>query len=275
MAVPSFLSSEYGHSEIISTTDVQDIMDELVTVLTGLTTPWTHSTGLFTSPVSAGGHQVAFQLTRISATVLEIDPTDRMGIEMYGAGISRRMHIVAAGDRVQLFYGPEYVWVETLKPDTSAAEGEHFGVGIVDMTPEEQDAYAFPTWAKARRSSADSLDASGDTWTDYFRFQLSTGTYASARSPLTMRTPDQVVQSRRMTGKLIHIPVDLTGLGTDALYGVIGRQYQAFVVSGTLQPWTNIEIPIDDNPVTLGTFKVTNLREDSTGQLTRIALRIA
>jgi hypothetical protein len=275
MAVPSFLSSEFGHSEIVSTTDVQDIMDELVTVLTGLTTPWTHSTGLFTSPVSAGGHQVAFQLTRISATVLDIDPVDRMGFEMFGVGITRRMNIVAAGDRVQLFYGPEYVWVETQKPDTSAAEGEHFAVGILDLTPEDQDAYLFPTFAKARRSSAGSLDAAGDQWSDYFRHQLSTGTYIAARSPVTMRTPDQVVQNRRMSGKLIHLPVDLSSLSSDSLYSVIGRQYQAFTVNGQLQPWTQVEIPIDDDPVTLGTFKVSNCREESTGQFTRIALRIA
>lgn len=276
MAVPSFLSTEYGYTQLALITDVQDIIDELVTVLTGLSNPWSHSTGTFTSPQDAGGNYVEFTLTRISATNLEVVVVDHVNRNMLGTGsTARRMQIPASGDRVSIFYGENYVWVETLNPSTVQAEAEHFGCGLLDLSPEDQDAHNRTVWARARRSSGDSLDAHGDTWTDFYMID-NAATGGVQRRPIDVRMfIGTNVMFRRISGKHIYKPVDLAANDNAGTPLVAGRMYQAFIVIGSYEPWSEIQIPVDDSPETLGTFKVTNCREDGTNEFARIALRIA
>ncbi len=278
MAVPSFLSTEFGHSELISVVDVQDIIDQLVIDLTGLTNPWSHSAGLFTSPLDSGGNQISFQLVRVSATRLSIEPTDRHGRNMFGAAsTTRTMDIVASGDRVQLFFGENYVWVETLNPGTVLAEAEHFAVGILDLFPEDQAIHTQGYFARARRDSAGTLDTFGDQWGDFFCLDGNQTTYTVASRPLGLRdSGGSELARQRISGRLVHIPNDVTAKTNDGTLRLLGRQYQAFQVHGQLEPWSTVQIPIDDNPLTFGSFMVSNCREQSSAaSVYRIALRTA
>jgi hypothetical protein len=271
VAVPSFLSTVFGHHQINVTVDVQDILDALVTKLTGLSTPWTHSAGVFTSPTDAVGRFVKMTLSRTSATRLNIIAVDHLARNIFNEA-SKHMDIVAAGDRVQMFYGPQYCWVEALSPGT-ANLAEHFGIGILDLTPEAQNAHNHWMWARAKRTAAGASDANGNTWSNFHTISVSTGVASPGRLPVDLRNYAATqLTALTLNGRAIYTPVDLTNLYSGETR-IAGRLYQAMKVPTIYEAWTDIEIPIDDSPQTLGTFRVSNCGRD--GASPQIAFRIA
>lgn len=277
MSVPSFLDTEYGYLELKGITDVQDIMDAMDSTIKALSTPWTEpSADTFRSPPNAVGQYVEFTFTRNNATELDFDPYDHTGLSMFG-GVTRTMRIMddpdANSDQIQIFYGPDYLWIETANPGTTFGLGEHVGVGQVDMTPENQDTVIHTGWARARRNAAGTADTSGDAFSDMWRFSHNSGVFGAIepiRGPVDIA--NNVAYLRRESNAFVIVPIDTVQFDSAGLRRYSGRMYQALMCISDIEPWTEIQVPIDDSPLTLGTFKISNC---GVRQNCRICFRIA
>jgi hypothetical protein len=246
-------------------------MDTMDTTIKGLTSPWTEPVADTFKSVSIGGNWVEFDFVRSTATRMLCTVRDQDGNEIFGAGVDRAFDIVAAGDRVDIFYTPYQIWIETYNNSTSASEGEHFACGVLDVNPESDGIHASTAWARARRSSAGTADANGDIWGDIYA--LDNGVPAMiSRVIREVNFTGTVVRMRTYSGRQIYQPVNLAMTNAAALVTNAGRIWQAYMVDDEFEPYAQLQIPIDDSPETLGTFQVSNCRENSDR---RIAFRVA
>lgn len=258
MAVFSYFAGDVDN-DAGSTNDVQDIIDAFATVALGLSNPWTDGgSGLYISPADADGRFFSITLTRVSATNLEMVVKDDTATTI----CTRRIQIVSGPQNWWLVVSENYCWIEI---DNATVEA--LGAGLLDLSPEAQDAHGIYVWGRGNRNASDSADGLGTTQ-EYF-YMIDNGSPAPLRRALA--------QDRNSANTAISL---VTGAGTQLWlpYLVCANFAGTLKVAGRLMGFrygeatgTSIVLPIGDGAET-GTFRNSNLNQ---GVTARALIRIA
>lgn len=229
MTVPAFLNSSHRYLSVPGVTDVDDIITNVRSELVTNGDPaWTEpSTALFKSPVDAQSRWFDVLLTKISATKLEIRVRDDTGTTIF----TGRIWIDAGGTEIKIYSGEYHLSI-----DACRATYENFRCGILDLSPQAQDAWGNAVYASAYRDSGDS------TWGDRFYTASWNGisNYACVLMPLT--NDDSPIGSDP-AGNVISWPAFVRYSG--ALAQLRGRFYQGLLVPYTLANGVELTVPID------------------------------
>lgn len=284
MTAPSFLNTDFAYLRLTGVTDVQSIMDALLTMLettlsatpTGVfptTQRWSTVSGTtYKSPVDARGRWGQVALTRTSITRLRLQVSDPSGQVHDG-----EVDIAGAGSTVDLYAGPGHLWVEC----NNAGTWETFRFAISDPTPEALDsggAYVFCGSARDGTTGGAWGNSAGvlpDCWAGRCSGgSLMSFTFTSYGARPMCPIADNV-NSHLLTeaGSDVVAPI---GIGVPTDFGnsfvnnfYCGKLYQAICVDAGQTPGAVLAVPIDTGVT--GNFKVTNL--SSSGSI-RLAVRI-
>ena len=170
MAVPLFLSGNVAEQVPTAVSDVQDIIDDFLTLATGLTPAWTDGGGgLVTSPVDGDGRFFDLLFTRIAAANLEVRVRDDTGTTI----CTRRMQIISGPQNFWISLSAFHCWMEIQN-----ATPEAIGAGLLDLSPDAQTSHTQYVWGRGSRTVADALDGDGNQNSDFF--MIDNGTPDSA-----------------------------------------------------------------------------------------------
>lgn len=263
MAVPEFLASSHRYDLIEGVDDVQDIIDALGTILKTSNDPvWTEPTaGTFQSPVDAYGRYFQAIVSRVDVDTLQIEVKDQ-----YGTSIRiNRIDINTGGSpaiTVNVASGQYHLWIES-----NRSIGENFRSGMLDLSPNAQDAWGPIVYTRAYRDSAGNVsdpEASKNTVSTTF----SSGSIDTSNNHGLMVTPmgpDYSGISSDLGGNIMYFPVMMKNYNAR---NYLGRMYQAVVVPSTIAYGSLITVPIDTSltaqfrvcsPAT-GTFSFTHYK---------------
>lgn len=259
MATPSFLQGNVRYKQTTGITDVQTIIDDAVTEATALTPPWTNpSAGKIVSPVDSFGRYIELQMTKISATVLEVVMTDP-----FARTLTRRANI--SGTVTCDFYIGQ--WHFGL--DWSSGEGYY--ACILDLSPEDGDAHNKWVFVTAPRDGTGTLDIAGGAHNLSDGFVIrSAGTYArySVGSNYIWATAANSEggsgnvegdggANQTLAGSVIWSPIVVFGDSATNDFRIRGRIPQ-MLSTGKQHVSAGGEYPIPVDESTTGTFRVLN-----------------
>lgn len=243
MAVPAFLSSAYRYRLVTAVTDVQSILDALATELAALS--WTdEGGGTYKSPVDAVGRFFKLNLTKASTLVMKMIAYDQNGVT-----IATRRCNGTSGCSWVLFTGAFHFFIEAIR---GTAAPEHLGAGILDLSPEAQDAHSRYVYGGGYRDDAGSAANNAfDVWAMVDNVTVT----LAVRGMLTNTMITNYSPSFTLGGNMIYHPMSLFASSASATNRYAGRMYQTIMLwdyvsdSGTM-----VKVPIDG--ATLGTFCV-------------------
>lgn len=257
MAAPSFLQGNVRYKETTGITDVQTIIDDAVAEAVALTPAWTNpSTGKIVSPVDSFGRYIELQLTRVSATVLEVVMTDPSA-----RTLTRRANI--SGTVTCDFYIGQ--WHFCL--DWSSGEGYY--ACILDLSPEDGDAHDKWVFVSGPRDGVGTLDIMGGVHNLADGFVIrSAGTYARLATGSNIRWIVPVVAEggsgntegdggafQTLGGSVLWSPLIVYGDSATNDFRIRGRMPQ-ILTTGRQHVGANSEYPIPVDESTTGTFRV-------------------
>lgn len=267
MTVPTFLASEFQYVSIAGITNVAQIItafrNQVVTTPPVGFTPWTEpSPGLFKSPVDADG--------RFFDVLLTVDAADTLGSRVRNPSATiisqRRILIDVGGTEVRFYTGDKHMCI-----DSQRGTPEALGAGLLDLSPRSQTYHTNSMYGFGHRDGASNPD--GGHPADCYGL-LDNGAPANIFRAIADNTasfgPAPLLDA---SGFTIHHPVMLVATMSSLLRRV-GRLYQTYQVDVTLAVGAEIQIPINESPLTNGTFKVVG-RGNSNGNFFKIAMRKA
>ena len=133
--------------------------------------------------------------------------------------MTRRMQIVSGPQPFWMSVSAFHVWIE-IEQTTE----ESIGAGLLDLSPDAQDAHTQYVWGRGSRSTGDTLDADGDRTTDFF--MIDNGTPDSQRRVLA-KGADAVGTSVPLTsggGSSVYFPADVRA-NFSVVERIAGRPY--------------------------------------------------
>jgi hypothetical protein len=257
---PCFASS-FDFAQDLAVVDVATIIATFQARVTGQAPAWTVPVaGTFKSPVDAVGRFMEVTLPRVSATRLNCVCTDQNGITI----INREIDISGLGTTVNYYTGQFHAVVEALE-----ATPEIFQAGILDETPQDEDAILDYVYANAYRNAGGGVDGNGGGVN--LLFMLDNGGAANAnRWRSVAQTPAGVIGLKDPTGALQFFPCD-TQASVGGVVGWVGRLYQSYICDGGLATGLQKTVKIGDAGET-GTFQVLGLASaNGMKQMVRVA----
>lgn len=249
MAIPAFLASSYYFFERSNVTDVQTVIDDFEDEVLANDPVWTTpSAGVYVSPVDGYGRFMQVELTRVDAQTLSAVIKDQNGIT-----ISTRRIVMASanGNHVRIFTG-QYHFAIDCYPGPAAPE--FICGGILDISPEAQNAHARYVWAGGPRNSA-------GTYTSYYweyYSMLDNATPAIFRRANIFSAPisGYPIPSIDSMGYWVSQPIMMYVFrDATAFQYYAGRSYQmVFICRLAGSPGTEITLPVDAGVT--GVFKI-------------------
>lgn len=224
---------------------------------------WTEPTsGTFRSPVDSDGRFVEIVVTEPSAVRWQWEVLNDLG----GTVCTREILLSGAGEDVRFYSGDYYVWVEI---DKGVSNDEALGCGLLDLSPEAQDAHQNYTWGRGFRNSSGTSDGQGDVCTEFFL--ADNGTYGSVRRMMGYRNQQSTeIQLATFSGAAnIHLPAELTAQNNLSQQRYAGRIFNMIrTITGADNEYT---VPIGTAGET-ATFRTVGTNNDNT---IRLGIRIA
>lgn len=229
--------------------DVATIITDFRNRTTVVQSPvWTEPVaGTFQSPVDGVGRFFTVTLVRNSATQLSTVVKDQNAITI----INRTIQISGLGTSVNYYTGQFHAYIENLE-----ATPELMQSGILDETPQAQNAILDYTFANAYRNGGGGIDGQGSAVAQ--QFMLDNGASGmQARFRAVWRSQSVGIGLKDSTGALQFFPADMFATIT-AVNNWIGRAYQIYMCDATLPFATQKTIQIGNAGET-GVFQVLGL----------------
>ena len=257
MAQPAYIipANYYSNAAV---DDVQDILDDLDTLLAANGWTVTAPGGPYTTPVDPAGRWFKLTFTRISATRLDCAMTD----DQARVTSTREMQITGT-QTINYYYGTRYVYiVNTVQEDTIFAT-------LLSLYPESETVHNRYCVFYGTRNS-------GGTRGDYTVGNLvvvrgDTNAYTAQGQPsqslyLTygcQQASNTCVNARHLSGARRWYPAWSAGQDSGTTYGMRGRLYNVLLMmQGTGLIGTEYTIPVDQ--ATTGVFKILNITYGAT-----------
>jgi hypothetical protein len=248
MSIPVFLSSSFYYFSRDGVVDVQTIMDDFAAQVLANVPVWTNPSGtVYKSPVDGYGRFFSVELGRVDATRMSIIVKDQNGIIL----MSRRLNIRAAGNAVRIYTGQFHCCIDVTTFD---AEPEQFFAGILDLSPEPQNAHTRYAYCYSTRDSCDVYSAhwfmfsymiDGTTVQNYQRGNTYTASVSGYATPA-------IDAMGYWTAQPVMFYARPAPSGD---YRYAGRLYHTIVISQLIaEPGAEIVFPIDAGVT--GTFRV-------------------
>ena len=269
MSVPAYLNSSYRYLERKGVSDVQTIMDDFASEVLANSPVWTSGGGRYTSPVDGAGRFFDVLFTRATQQKLEMTVRDQNA-----ATIAVRRINCPSGNAwtVRIFTGQFHFVIDV---EVVSAAPEHLLGGILDLSPEAQNAHTHYVYAGGSRSSADAAGSADLTYAAMID---------NIAAVLGQRCVTWGLRSGggngclfTLGGSRIHRPRQMycTPTGGAGFY-YAGQVYQSLLVpKPNLGFYTELVIPIDPaNSTVTGTFKVCGVTPGTYGYRS-LAVRIA
>lgn len=267
MAVPPFLASYFRYISIPGITDVTDVIPavraELVTnpPLDNPPGPaWDEvTTGTFKMPVDADGRFGFITLSVVGADTLRVTVKTASSVTLYDG----HWVIDTSGTEVRIYSGPSHLMVESVRTTP-----ECFGIGLLDCFPRPNSYHGNTVWGVvARDLFSNFFNPTADSFAS-----IDNGTPAHQQRIVTeLAIAFNTAPLLDASNFTIHHPCMMLANMSGA-YRRIGRVCHAYMVDGSLSGGAELEIPINENPLTNGTFKVLGR---TTGGGMRMAMRKA
>lgn len=269
MTLPNYLSGAPGYRNDAAVVDVQTIIDNLTTLVTGLTPPWTNpGAGHVVSPVDASSRKMDLVFTRISATSLQVVATDNNG-----RSLTRRANIAGGGSSVDYYAGQFHLFLDWL----NGATPEFLHLALLDESPELQTSHNKWLRIHGNRNSA-GADLS-NTFAGYSAIVDSSAAFAE--KALAVLYPQAVTRNVNNDGKLctrthgganVLYPLIQMGDTVSGQYKILGKVYQVlFCSSVRFADGAEFTVPLDES--TTGVFKVLHLPVPASNNPTKMAAR--
>jgi hypothetical protein len=239
MSVPAFLSVTPYYQETVGVSDVSTIITNLGALLTSQSPAWTLLSGVYYSPADSG-RQFNITMTRTNAYTMTI---------LVCQGASQAVQLGPAtltcpnpwSGAVRLFCGQFYIHIDI---DLGSTTPVYFCAGVLDLSPEAQNAHTHFLYANATAFAGSSSNAD---ISNVYMFDNATATYARRRSGWQsyqgsgqgFTTPN---------GARIYRPSELWCIptGGGSAYYLAGRQYNCLMVPSTmLSQGDEITVPVD------------------------------
>lgn len=237
MAIPAFLGSTWKYSFIGGISDVQSLMDRFATDAVSM--GWTGGGGgLYTSPTDGVGRFFSVTLTRVTQQKLQMDVRDQSSVVVSQRRINCPSTNAWAG---RIFVG-EYHAVIDCEMFSSAPEA--VGGGILDLSPEAQNAHGKYVFGFGYRNSSDTAASNSCLFAamvDNVTATLASRCIRYGNSGSGSNGPFRMTSDERIWRPqcLYVVP---TG-GGSALYA--GRAYQCLVSYSDMQEGAIFTVPID------------------------------
>ena len=153
MAIPAFLGSSFFYLERTGVVDVQTIIDDFQAQVLANVPVWTNpSTGVYVSPVDGFGRSFKLVFTRGNAQSLYVVIVDQNEIT-----IATRMIMIPSTNatHVRIYTGQFHFAIDC---NTITTSPEFICGGILDISPEPQNAHSRYVWAMGPRTAPNSYN---------------------------------------------------------------------------------------------------------------------
>lgn len=258
MTIPAFQSlTDVEYSETLSVTDVSSVITQARTHLV-TNAGWTEpSANLFKSPVDATGRWYDILMTRDAASTLEWRVRNSAGTTV----CTREAQIDVAGTTVRIYASEYYCFIEFDRP---TGTDEHLGSGMLDQSPDAQNAHDVYVYANGTRTSAGSADGQFGSWAYWFMIDNGTASAVIRARSFSNYAGNAVIQQTGASAYLYQ-PAKLSAAIGGANHKWAGQMYGAYVCDSNLAFQVDKTIPIDDS--TTKTFRVVSLASNGSSRL--------
>ena len=260
MAVPYFLSTGFRFKEHVGVSDVQAIIDDFDAEVLTADNPglgWSSWSSLggggYRSPVDQWGRRFDVYLSRVTQQKLQMEVRDQSGISL----CTRRINCPSTNTwTARIFTGQYHAVIDVMMG--SAAPEALYG-GILDLSPDTQDAHQHYVYGGGFRNTSDTNDYGNDVFTVYMLDDATP--MAKARGTIFAGAGSgSAVGRKTLSGARVYRPRELwcqqTGAG--GTYGYMhyaGRCFQQLLCPANLAKGARIYVPIDTGVI--GEFIVT------------------
>ena len=245
MAAP-YLTGNVTYVQLAGVVDVNTILTQLATTLTGLSPAWTANGGnSYTSPIDSSGRQFTIVFSRISATNLQFQVTDGSG-----RSLTRRAQIAAGGSAVNIYAGQYHLVLDWL----NGATPEGIYAIMLDESPELQTSHNMWLIANSSRTSADANDSS---WAFGTYWGIRSGGVFASSSAFAFLQPvynnlsnnaSSGTLGRTIGGSNLWCPLIALGDTSANIFNIFGRLYACLNARLQYSPvGAEISVPIDQS----------------------------
>lgn len=233
MAVPVFLASSHYYDSVADVDDVQDIIDALGTILKTNNSPaWTEpSAGTFQSPVDDLGRYFRVAVSRVDIDTLQCVTTDQYGTTI----ATRRLDIEASGSpavEVKIYSGQYHLWIDAMR-----ATPENFRAGILDLSPQTQDAWSTSVYCCGYRNNVGTI-----TYGENRSLNISGVSNSNALVIFPISDTREGMKTDP-AGNVLTFPVMVRNASSQ----ILGRMYQVLHSSADIAYGAEVTVPIDSN----------------------------
>lgn len=269
MAPPSFLNTSFAFQSLSGVTDVQTIIDAIITMIT-VTLPatptdmfpngerWTFVSGTrYKSPVDAAGRFMEVEFVRGSATSITWTVRDPLGLITAANGVI----LLTSPSPAEIFAGPGHLMVQMVQ--SSAWEvGRAF---MTDPTPEPLGSYPVYVYGGNRRDQNTNFITNGLSFV-YWMHRFYGGTVTTSHTVAqAWALPYMPIQDTANTHLRTQAGSDIAAPYFTAIPSSTGaddwrnggKLFQTIVVDSSYVAGSDITVPIDTG--TSGIFRVTRM----------------
>lgn len=271
MPVPPFLLPWFRYDSYLGVASapvaLANIRNSLITqppLMNPPQTPWTEpTTNRFISPTDASGRfmDITFTTTAQANTLLQFQVKNSSGTELFHRSIG-----CGGGVELRVFAGERHLWVESVQATPETAQAS-----LLDMYPRSNTYHSNWLVGNGYKDTFGNASASDIQADRYFSFD--NGVATSHWRAVGETTGVGALPMLDASGFTIHRPVTIAA-NMSGVIRRIGRLYHAYMVDASLAFGAELDIPINDNPLQVGTFKVLGKPTSSIGAF-RVALRKA
>jgi hypothetical protein len=212
---------------------------------------WTDNTGnSYTSPVDAVGRFITANFLRESAQTLSLEVFDQLGQSL----LQREARIdVTAGvnNLAHIFTGQFHVHIEFQLPNGT---GEFLCGGILDLSPEAQDAHTKWAYGGGTRANGGTVNGDGPHYLNMY------GSGSASNTTRIIQYENSGIGGALIytkAGNYMFHPREVFCTTATVTMAYCGRTYQSVLVTARFNSYSKIKIPIDGS--TLGTFLVSGM----------------
>ena len=242
MSVQSFLASSFDYFERPGVSDVQTIIDDFADRALHHNSPvWTdQGGGAYKSLVDAFGRFFDVMFTRVTQQKLEMRLRDQNGVTI----CTRRINCPSANTwMTRIYTGQYHLWIEA---QVFTAAAEYLYAGILDLSPDAQNAHAQYVYGNGSRTTADSADQFRANNQSFMLDNNAPGT-AQRNTLYQQKASTSVAIVATMNGSRIFRPVEqwVQPAGVPNVFSWAGRRYQTLIVDSAWTAGTLFQVPID------------------------------
>lgn len=245
MAVPNIFASNFAYTTFAGVTDVQTIMDGLVTLLTStlaVADRWTNSPAYtLTSPVDATtGYKMQVVLSRITATRMGFVIKNQDGNTVLNGEV-----VISSGETIKVTAGPKhlYLW---------GTSGTSFGgMTLVDPAPEAPNAPTIVVFGKTSHNTGGAAFSFGTLPERWSCFGDAIGVGINSGRCLGPYFIVNAAGCQFITaaGSFVYVPAAMCSLPAANNPQFVGHAYQLMWADSSVGMPARVEVPIDDGVV--------------------------